>query len=152
MSATVLFAPAQCHRATATTSGRGAPSHCALLLPPRHRRRARGSVRAVPPEQSSLPQAPAAAAALPLAPVYGTAGDVKAALYGALDGANRGIFGMTSAKRSEIHGLVELLESRNPTPEPTAKLQDKVPTASVTCTKSVRSVKERGCSYHGSHQ
>lgn len=75
-------------------------------------------MRAVPPEQSSLPQAAAAA-------VYGTAGDVKAALYRALDGANRGIFGMTSAKRSEIHGLVELLESRNPTPEPTAKLQDK---------------------------
>ncbi|CAN6228073.1 unnamed protein product [Urochloa humidicola] len=33
---------------------------------------------------------------------------------------------MTSAKRSEIHGLVELLEARNPTPEPTAALQDKV--------------------------
>jgi hypothetical protein len=133
MAATVLFTPAQCRRATATTSGRGgAPSHCALLLPPRHRRRARGSVRAVPPEQSSLPQAPAAAAA-----VYGSAGDVKAALYGALEGANRGIFGMTSAKRSEIHGLVELLESRNPTPEPTAKLQDKVPTASVTCNTSL---------------
>ncbi|XP_066350452.1 fibrillin protein 5 homolog isoform X2 [Miscanthus floridulus] len=115
MAATVLFPPAQCHRATATTSGQGAPSHCALL-PPRHRRR--GSVTAaaaVPPKQ-----APAAAAA-----VYGTAGDVKAALYGALEGANRGIFGMTSAKRSEIHGLVELLESSNPTPEPTAKLQDK---------------------------
>jgi hypothetical protein len=118
MAATVLFTPAQCHRATATTSGRGAPSHCALA--PGHRRPGRGSVRAVPPEQSSLPQAAAAA-------VYGTAGDVKAALYRALDGANRGIFGMTSAKRSEIHGLVELLESRNPTPEPTAKLQDKVP-------------------------
>ncbi|NP_001152472.2 structural molecule [Zea mays] len=117
MAATVLFTPAQCHRATATTSGRGAPSHCALA--PGHRRPGRGSVRAVPPEQSSLPQAAAAA-------VYGTAGDVKAALYRALDGANRGIFGMTSAKRSEIHGLVELLESRNPTPEPTAKLQDKV--------------------------
>jgi len=71
----------------------------------------------VPPEQSSLPAAAA---------VYGSAGDVKAALYGALEGANRGIFGMTSAKRSEIHALVELLESSNPTPEPTAKLQDKV--------------------------
>ena len=41
-------------------------------------------------------------------------------------GVNRGIFGMTSAKRSEIHGLVELLESRNPTPDPTDKLQEKV--------------------------
>ena len=79
-------------------------------------------MRAVPPEQSSLPAAAAAAAAA----VYGSAGDVKAALYGALEGANRGIFGMTSAKRSEIHALVELLESSNPTPEPTAKLQDKV--------------------------
>lgn len=41
-------------------------------------------------------------------------------------GVDRGIFGITSAKRSEIHGLVELLESRNPTPDPTDKLQDKV--------------------------
>jgi hypothetical protein len=41
-------------------------------------------------------------------------------------GMNRGIFGMTSEKRSEIHALVELLESKNPTPEPTDKLQDKV--------------------------
>lgn len=55
-----------------------------------------------------------------------SAGDAKAALYRALDGVDRGIFGMTSAQRSEIHGLVELLEARNPTPEPTAALQDKV--------------------------
>uniref|UniRef100_M8BAU3 Putative plastid-lipid-associated protein 7, chloroplastic n=1 Tax=Aegilops tauschii TaxID=37682 RepID=M8BAU3_AEGTA len=41
-------------------------------------------------------------------------------------GVDRGIFGITSAKRSEIHALVELLESRNPTPDPTHKLQDKV--------------------------
>uniref|UniRef100_J3LXU2 Plastid lipid-associated protein/fibrillin conserved domain-containing protein n=2 Tax=Oryza brachyantha TaxID=4533 RepID=J3LXU2_ORYBR len=33
---------------------------------------------------------------------------------------------MTSEKRSEIHALVELLEARNPTPEPTDKLHDKV--------------------------
>ena len=41
-------------------------------------------------------------------------------------GIDRGIFGITSAKRSEIHGLVELLESRNPTPDPTDRLHDKV--------------------------
>jgi hypothetical protein len=41
-------------------------------------------------------------------------------------GIDRGIFGLNSTKRSEIHGLVELLESRNPTPDPTDKLQDKV--------------------------
>uniref|UniRef100_A0A0D9W4W8 Plastid lipid-associated protein/fibrillin conserved domain-containing protein n=1 Tax=Leersia perrieri TaxID=77586 RepID=A0A0D9W4W8_9ORYZ len=51
--------------------------------------------------------------------------EAKDALYAA-EGVNRGIFGMTSEKRSEIHALVELLESRNPTPEPTDKLQDKV--------------------------
>uniref|UniRef100_A0A453BYX7 Plastid lipid-associated protein/fibrillin conserved domain-containing protein n=3 Tax=Aegilops tauschii subsp. strangulata TaxID=200361 RepID=A0A453BYX7_AEGTS len=68
---------------------------------------------AVPPEQS-------------LAPHYETLGDAKAALYHALEGVDRGIFGITSAKRSEIHALVELLESRNPTPDPTHKLQDKV--------------------------
>jgi hypothetical protein len=59
---------------------------------------------------------------------YEAAGDVKAELYRALEGGDRGIFGMTSAKRSDIHGLVELLESRNPAPEPTAKLQEKVRT------------------------
>lgn len=53
-------------------------------------------------------------------------GNAKDALYAALEGMNRGIFGMTSEKRSEIHALVELLESKNPTPEPTDKLQDKV--------------------------
>jgi hypothetical protein len=73
---------------------------------------------AVPPEQSSVSVAGKAG--------YESVGDVKAALYRALEGANRGIFGMTSARRSEIHGLVELLESRNPAPEPTAKLQEKV--------------------------
>ncbi|KAJ3700429.1 hypothetical protein LUZ61_004134 [Rhynchospora tenuis] len=54
------------------------------------------------------------------------ANDVKTALYQALEGVNRGIFGVTSAKKSEIEGLVEILESQNPTPEPTTQLQDKV--------------------------
>ncbi|GJN27653.1 hypothetical protein PR202_gb15694 [Eleusine coracana subsp. coracana] len=114
-----------CHRATATTtSGSGVFSHCSLPAPQQRFRHlsGRGGVTlaaAVPPEQSSLSLAGTAAA-------YETVGDVKAALYRALEGADRGIFGMTSAKRSEIHGLVELLESRNPTPEPTANLQEKV--------------------------
>jgi hypothetical protein len=40
-------------------------------------------------------------------------------------GVNRGIFGIPSAKKSEIEGLVKLLESQNPTPDPTLNL-DKV--------------------------
>ncbi|XP_062225634.1 fibrillin protein 5 homolog isoform X3 [Phragmites australis] len=121
-AAPVLLPSPPCHyrhRATAATSGRGSLSHCTVPAPRRRRRlNGRGAVTlaaaAVPPEQSS--SSPAG---------YGTVSDSKAALYRALEGANRGIFGMTSAKRSEIHGLVELLESRNPTPEPTAKLQEK---------------------------
>lgn len=42
-----------------------------------------------------------------------------------VQGINRGIFGVPSAKKSEIEALVELLESQNPTPHPTANL-DKV--------------------------
>lgn len=42
-------------------------------------------------------------------------------------GVNRGIFGVTSAKKSEIEGLVKLLESQNPTLDPTTSL-DKVTT------------------------
>ncbi|CAN6270228.1 unnamed protein product [Urochloa humidicola] len=112
-AATVLLPPAPCHHcatASAATSGSYAlsQSHCALPPPRRRQRRGSRAVRAAaPPEQ-------------------GLAGDAKAALYGALEGVDRGIFGMTSAKRAEIHGLVELLEARNPTPEPTAELQDKV--------------------------
>ncbi|CAO2034995.1 unnamed protein product [Urochloa humidicola] len=117
-AATVLLPPAPCHHratASAATSGSSAlsQSHCALA-PPHHRQR-RGSraVRAAAPPGQSRGG-------------VSLAGDAKAALYGALEGVDRGIFGMTSAKRSEIHGLVELLEARNPTPEPTAALQDKV--------------------------
>ncbi|KAJ1696289.1 hypothetical protein LUZ63_004801 [Rhynchospora breviuscula] len=57
---------------------------------------------------------------------YKNANDVKTALYQALEGVDRGIFGVTSAKKSEIEGLVEILESQNPTPEPTTQLQEKV--------------------------
>jgi hypothetical protein len=119
MAATVLVPPAHCHRSTAaTTSGRGGAgviSHC--TLPPARRRRGSRAVRAAaPPEQSGVS----------LAGASGHGGDVKAALYRALEGVDRGIFGMTSAQRSEVHRLVELLESRNPTPEPTAELREKV--------------------------
>ncbi|KAJ6837767.1 putative plastid-lipid-associated protein 7, chloroplastic [Iris pallida] len=57
---------------------------------------------------------------------YKTNGEIKEALYKALDGINRGIFGSTSAKKAEILELAELLESRNPTPNPTDNLVDKV--------------------------
>ncbi|CAK7328514.1 unnamed protein product [Dovyalis caffra] len=48
---------------------------------------------------------------------------IKADLYQAVRGINRGIFGVPSAKKSEIHGLVELLESQNPTLHPALNLE-----------------------------
>ncbi|WJZ86393.1 hypothetical protein VitviT2T_005852 [Vitis vinifera] len=54
-----------------------------------------------------------------------TIANVKADLYQAVQGINRGVFGVPSAKKSEIEALVKLLESQNPTPEPTLNL-DKV--------------------------
>ncbi|KAK9121083.1 hypothetical protein Syun_018700 [Stephania yunnanensis] len=56
---------------------------------------------------------------------YQTVAQIKETLYQAIEGINRGIFGVPSAKKSEIHGLIELLESQNPTPNPTENL-DKV--------------------------
>ncbi|KAF8011914.1 hypothetical protein BT93_I0135 [Corymbia citriodora subsp. variegata] len=56
---------------------------------------------------------------------YGRVDQIKAYLYQAVNGLNRGIFGVPSAKKSEIEGLVRQLESQNPTPNPTANL-DKV--------------------------
>ncbi|OMO55857.1 hypothetical protein CCACVL1_26952, partial [Corchorus capsularis] len=50
---------------------------------------------------------------------------IKANFYQAVQGINRGIFGVQSARKSEIEELVELLESRNPTPDPALHL-DKV--------------------------
>ncbi|KAK6922865.1 Plastid lipid-associated protein/fibrillin conserved domain [Dillenia turbinata] len=50
---------------------------------------------------------------------------LKADLYAATQGINRGIFGVPSAKKSEIESLVKQLESKNPTPDPTLNL-DKV--------------------------
>ncbi|XP_058731004.1 fibrillin protein 5 homolog isoform X1 [Vicia villosa] len=49
----------------------------------------------------------------------------KIELFQALEGINRGIFGIPSGKKLEIESLVEQLESQNPTPEPTLEL-DKV--------------------------
>ncbi|KAL3642594.1 Fibrillin protein 5 [Castilleja foliolosa] len=48
----------------------------------------------------------------------------KQHLFAALEGImNRGIFGVPSAKKSEIEKLVQLLESQNPNPEPTLCLE-----------------------------
>uniref|UniRef100_A0A2P2KN64 Putative plastid-lipid-associated protein 7ic isoform X3 n=1 Tax=Rhizophora mucronata TaxID=61149 RepID=A0A2P2KN64_RHIMU len=48
---------------------------------------------------------------------------IKLDLYQAVEGINRGIFGVQSAKKPEIEGLVDLLESKNPTPDPTLNLE-----------------------------
>ncbi|KAJ0976801.1 hypothetical protein J5N97_012275 [Dioscorea zingiberensis] len=57
---------------------------------------------------------------------YEAIDEIKASLYQAVQGTNRGIFGVSSAKKSEIEDLVKLLESKNPTPQPTDELKDKV--------------------------
>ncbi|KAK9144740.1 hypothetical protein Sjap_004643 [Stephania japonica] len=56
---------------------------------------------------------------------YRTVAQIKETLYQAIEGINRGIFGVPSAKKSEILGLVKLLESQNSTPNPMENL-DKV--------------------------
>ncbi|KAL5705614.1 Fibrillin protein 5 [Ranunculus cassubicifolius] len=50
---------------------------------------------------------------------------IKAAIYQAIKGINRGIFGIPSPQKFEIEDLVKLLESQNPTLHPTENL-DKV--------------------------
>ncbi|KAF8377164.1 hypothetical protein HHK36_030537 [Tetracentron sinense] len=52
-----------------------------------------------------------------------TLAQIKVGLNQALQGINRGIFGVPSAKKSEIESLVELLEFQNPTPYPTQNLE-----------------------------
>ncbi|KAF1867520.1 hypothetical protein Lal_00049949 [Lupinus albus] len=47
----------------------------------------------------------------------------KKELYQALEGINRGIFGIPSAKKNEIENLVKQIESQNPTPQPTIELE-----------------------------
>ncbi|KAG0451984.1 hypothetical protein HPP92_025917 [Vanilla planifolia] len=51
---------------------------------------------------------------------------IKTELYRALQGSFRGVFGVKSAEKLEIEELVMKLESRNPTPNPTDHLMDKV--------------------------
>ncbi|XP_062097028.1 fibrillin-5, chloroplastic [Humulus lupulus] len=48
---------------------------------------------------------------------------LKAELFQALKGINRGIFGVPSAKKSAIENLVKQLEFQNPTPNPTRNLE-----------------------------
>ncbi|KAM1530128.1 hypothetical protein ACFX1Z_019264 [Malus domestica] len=48
---------------------------------------------------------------------------IKTQLLEAIKGINRGIFGVPSAKKSQIEALVNQLESRNPTPDPLLNLQ-----------------------------
>ncbi|GMH06672.1 hypothetical protein Nepgr_008512 [Nepenthes gracilis] len=47
----------------------------------------------------------------------------KAKLYQAVEGINRGVFGVSSAKTAEIKGLVEQLEFQNPTENPAFNLE-----------------------------
>ncbi|RYR61746.1 hypothetical protein Ahy_A04g018949 isoform E [Arachis hypogaea] len=54
-----------------------------------------------------------------------TLAEKKRELYQAVEGINRGIFGLPSAKKFEIESLVQQLEYINPTPDPTLRL-DKV--------------------------
>ncbi|CAL9000879.1 unnamed protein product [Prunus brigantina] len=49
--------------------------------------------------------------------------EIKTELYQALEGINRGIFGVPSAKKAEIEALVKQLESQNPTPDPILNLE-----------------------------
>ncbi|XP_042495710.1 fibrillin-5, chloroplastic isoform X2 [Macadamia integrifolia] len=53
---------------------------------------------------------------------YKTVSQIKTDLKQSIQGINRGIFGVPSAKKSEILALVELLESQNPTLNPTRDL------------------------------
>lgn len=53
-----------------------------------------------------------------------TLAQIKTELYQATEGINRGIFGVPSAKKTEIEGLVKQLESQNPTPDPTTNLDE----------------------------
>ncbi|KAK8644513.1 hypothetical protein V6N13_123818 [Hibiscus sabdariffa] len=52
-----------------------------------------------------------------------TLSHLKTQLLQQLEGTNRGIFGVASSKKSDIEALVKLLESQNPTPDPTLNLE-----------------------------
>ncbi|XVF58715.1 hypothetical protein PTKIN_Ptkin07bG0088500 [Pterospermum kingtungense] len=48
---------------------------------------------------------------------------LKTKLFQEVNGINRGIFGVPSSKKFDIEALVKLLESQNPTPDPTLNLE-----------------------------
>ncbi|KAL2632426.1 hypothetical protein R1flu_017112 [Riccia fluitans] len=48
--------------------------------------------------------------------------EVKSAIFQSLEGLNRGIFGVSAAKKKEIEDLLSNLESMNPAPRPTDDL------------------------------
>ncbi|KAB2058423.1 hypothetical protein ES319_A11G234200v1 [Gossypium barbadense] len=52
-----------------------------------------------------------------------TLSHLKTELLQQLKGTNRGIFGVPSSKKYDIEALVKLLESHNPTPDPTLNLE-----------------------------
>nr|KJB14939.1 hypothetical protein B456_002G151300 [Gossypium raimondii] len=52
-----------------------------------------------------------------------TLSHLKTELLQQVKGTNRGIFGVPSSKKSDIEALVKLLESHNPTPDPTLNLE-----------------------------
>ncbi|XP_022741181.1 probable plastid-lipid-associated protein 7, chloroplastic [Durio zibethinus] len=54
---------------------------------------------------------------------YRTVDLIKSDFYQAIKGINRGIFGVQSARKSEIEELVELLKSQNPTPDAALHLE-----------------------------
>ncbi|RYR53406.1 hypothetical protein Ahy_A06g028486 [Arachis hypogaea] len=63
---------------------------------------------------------------------------LKRELYQAVEGINRGIFGLPSAKKFEIESLVQQLESQNPTPEPTLELDKRLVYSTITILRSKR--------------
>ncbi|XWS44778.1 hypothetical protein CRYUN_Cryun15aG0077700 [Craigia yunnanensis] len=54
---------------------------------------------------------------------FETLSQLKTKLFQEVNGINRGIFGVPSSKKSDIETLVKLLESQNPTPDPTLNLE-----------------------------
>ncbi|XVF14977.1 hypothetical protein REPUB_Repub09cG0108600 [Reevesia pubescens] len=54
---------------------------------------------------------------------FQTLSQLKTQLFQELNGINRGIFGVPSSKKSDIEALVKVLESQNPTPDPTLNLE-----------------------------
>ncbi|KAJ8765326.1 hypothetical protein K2173_012023 [Erythroxylum novogranatense] len=53
----------------------------------------------------------------------GQVAQIKSEFYKVVEGIDRGIFGVPSSIKSDIQRLVELLESQNPTPDPTLNME-----------------------------